>query len=506
MGIKISVTDTGFYLEPGYPESVKKLLQYYHRETKTGSYGGPVTVGYTNELYVESEDGLNVPLNGLLPAVLEHLKAWKPEVVDTRLPMPKPDIAAALVGLRDYQVPAVTDMLSHRDGIYSCPTGWGKGRLLAAPCRAFSQESMRLRGTPLQVVAAPDKDIVAKNYEELKQLLPGRKVGIVMSGITPVFTDDVMVCTLDSLARLNPEEIGVLVVDEVHTAGSKSRSWDIAMCNRAARWGVSATPFGRCDGADKLTIGLFGPARYTSSYADGVASGALVPMEVWWLRAGLPNCGLPDFLEYQMRTAKERHGIVRNTWVNNAIATVLRQSPADMQILGITKTIEHLDHILAACHRQNFDNLCYVHGSTTASSMKETKYVLPISKAVRQEVYQGMSDRKILRCLSTYVYKQGVNFPGLDLIIHAGGGGSKIVTEQIPGRGSRKTEGKSKAYTLDFWHDWDTGDPDYPSKSPGALHRDDLARRRIYKKLGFKQTFVDSPEELPWMQKGFSLV
>ena len=91
-----------------------------------------------------------------------------------------------------------------------------------------------------------------------------------------------------------------------------------------------------------------------------------------------------------------------------------------------------------------------------------------------------------------------VDFPALDIVINASGGGSDIVAKQIPGRASRRADGKDKAYVVDFIHEWDVI-PD--TGKPGPLLASDMSRKRSYKELGFKQYTVESIKELPFMEE-----
>ena len=92
-----------------------------------------------------------------------------------------------------------------------------------------------------------------------------------------------------------------------------------------------------------------------------------------------------------------------------------------------------------------------------------------------------------------------VDFPDLDIVINASAGGSDIAAKQIPGRASRKTDGKDKAYVIDFTHDWDWYEHN-GTRKPGPLMASDLARRRSYRDLGFNQTVVESIDELPFLK------
>ena len=84
--------------------------------------------------------------------------------------------------------------------------------------------------------------------------------------------------------------------------------------------------------------------------------------------------------------------------------------------------------------------------------------------------------------------------------MNASGGGSDITAKQIPGRASRKAEGKEKAYVVDFLHEWDYEEV-RGKRKPGPLMACDLARRRSYKELGFEQITVESVDDLPFIKE-----
>ena len=94
-----------------------------------------------------------------------------------------------------------------------------------------------------------------------------------------------------------------------------------------------------------------------------------------------------------------------------------------------------------------------------------------------------------------------VDFPTLDIVINASGGGSDIVAKQIPGRASRRADGKDKAYVVDFIHEWDWEESEDGSKKPGPMMASDLARRRSYRELGFEQHTVETISELPFIKE-----
>jgi superfamily II DNA or RNA helicase len=366
--------------------------------------------------------------------------------------------------------------------------------IIASILKAYDPEELKLRGTPLSVVATPDKEITRKDFEDLKSILPDREVGLVMSGFRQ-FADDIQVITLDSMHHLNLDEVGVLVVDEVHAAASAKRTDMLIQTRRALRWGVSATPSGRFDGRDLATEGMFGPSIYTRTYGQGVEDGALVPIVVYWVQAPEPPMGIENYLKYKTRQGRYRNAVWRNEALNAEIGRMIRRvDPEKHQLLCIMQYLDQMSHLFPHC-----GDASYVHAETKGDKLAGGP-IGPIAPKERRAIYDAMRDGEIRKILSTYVYKQGVNFPQLDIGVNAGGGGSELVAKQIPGRQSRNIDGKDVSYLIDFWKPWDWTTDKRKRRVPGPVHRDDLSRRKYYEQLGFKQMWVQSVDELPFLE------
>lgn len=373
--------------------------------------------------------------------------------------------------------------------------------IMAAIIKAYDPAELKLRGTPIVVVATPEKDITQKDYNDLVGLLPDRKVGLVMAGVKR-FSDDVQVITLDSIHHIDPDEIGILIVDEVHTASSENRTDMLLRAGKAARWGVSATPDGRYDGRDLVTEGLFGPAVYRRSYQQGVTDGALVPITVCWMEVPEPDIGLDKYMRYKTRAGKYRNGLERNDSHNQLVADVLMGvDPQTYQTLCIMPHIEHMSEIVRRC-----PDVKYVHAQTSNDTLLASGItnIQGISTAERRNTYQSMAAGDLRKVISTHVYKQGVNFPQLGIILNAGGGGSEIAAKQIPGRESRRIDesyGKERSYLVDFRHSWDTETNKQGKTVPGPILKDDMSRERYYNSLGFEQVWYKKVDELPFITR-----
>lgn len=475
------------------PPGLKEKLTYWKRElTYDKARHVRAVKGHYENLYYEEGNKISTH-PGFGHRILEYLRktGTQYKIEDWRIPLPEPNFELACKGLRDYQLEPVIEMLMAGGGILSAATGFGKTVIASAIIRAFDPEQLKLRGTPTVVFSAPDKDINYKNWESLKALLPEREVGLVMSGHRK-FSDDVQVITLDSLHLLNPDEVGILIVDEVHTSASATRMESISKFSNAARWGVSATPSGRFDGGDMVIEGLFGPVVCRRTYQDAVKLGALVPIEVYWVKAPPPKVGIDYYRHYKNRDPKIRAAIINNPPYSQLVAELIKSIPESKSVLCFTQWIAQMANIHAFC-----PNVGYVHAQTKDG----VGTIKPITAKQRKDIYDKMASGEIRKMLATHCWKQGVDFPALDIVINASGGGSDIVAKQIPGRASRRADGKDKAYVVDFIHEWDWEESEDGSRKPGPMMASDMARRRSYKELGFEQHTVETISELPFIKE-----
>lgn len=491
-------------VQPTFPESLLKELSYWRRLTEIVGYKKNY-INRKEELFVIEpyQDPANsevlcrrlTVLDGFMSLIKKELtKAGYPFTVrDARTPRLAPDIDRALEGLWEKQKPAVYTMLMSGGGVLSMPTGYGKTRMSAGIINGYSHEQMKLRGTPLTIFAAPEQEINSKNYEELKAALPGRNVGIMQSNRKHIITDDVMCVTLDSLENINPDDVGLFICDEVHTGVSDTRSANIQDMKRAVKYGVSATPGGRYDGKDLVITGLFGPVVYEKTYQEAVEDGILVPIKVVWIEAPEPDHGMNYYGMLKSREGRLRHAVTANTGCNTITGEILKGLPHPMQAIAIMPTIDQMSMILPKAG----PGVRVAHAKTTAKALMGigTGNVPPLPNKERKQLYKDIEAGKVDRVISTYVYKQGVNFPGLEVMINAGGGGGEIAAKQIPGRVSRTTKSKDKAWLVDFWHPWDIKLDRYGKKVPNNALSDDKKRKKFYTQLGFEQVTVKTAAE-----------
>ena len=506
--ITLTFIDGKVIVTPVVPSELRSELTYWHRSMRYDpEKHARVVAGEYRQLYhhTTSIDKKGVMQEKLIAPIglskriydtLLKLGNWI-TIDDKRTLLPKPHPDKVNVPLRSYQIDGYSAMISNMGGIMACPTGWGKSYLQAAIIDTFDREELKIRGTPITVLTAPDKDIVNQLYEGLIDIFKDtdREVGVLHSDANKK-SDDIVVITLDSLQRVNADEVGLLLIDEVHTAATDSRIPKLLAMDKAVKWGFSATPVGRFDGGDVTTEALVGPQVYNRTYLDGVKDGALVPITVFWVKAPEPAMGADNLHKYKRKDTQTKYGLIRNAPLTNMIADLITRVPDSMQTLCIMQLLEHMNELVSV-----LPDIRYVHGTKYKKGLSPAthSFISPITTKERIAIYNEFKSGDIRKILSTTIYQQGVNFPQLEVLINVGGGGSDIAAGQIPGRASRNIKGKDCSYIVDIWNSWNVYRDNLGRLKNGKLHTDDKSRKKTYEKLGFNQVWVDSIEELPFI-------
>lgn len=362
-----------------------------------------------------AKDGETVmaTMPGFAHRVLEALRRSSAQFSfkDLRTPFPEPDVRRAIEGARDYQIDIIYNMLMSCGGILEGPTGLGKTFVSAGLIKAFDPEDWKIRGTPLSLFACPSKDINRKNAEELARFMPGRDVGCVMSGMNR-WTDDVICITIDSLHLVDPKEVGLLVVDEMHTLASDNRAEEIQKFSKAMRFGVSATPEGRSDNKDIVAEGLLGPVVVRKTYQDMVRAGALVPIVVHWLPLPPPTIGLDRYFRYKLREKKVLYAMEENGALSQRISDILRSCAPGVQVLAMTQHINQISNI----HRLCDPDVRYMHADTSfrrtdkrTGETIELSYptIGPVTAQQRKQAYDDFKSGKIMKIIASGAWSTG---------------------------------------------------------------------------------------------------
>lgn len=315
--------------------------------------------------------------------------------------------------------------------VIECPTGWGKSALSRMLCRVCPKANI--------VLAAPGLDLLKSLYDPLRALV--RDVGRIGGGYLET-GQRVTLASLDSLHRCNLAKADLLVIDECHELASPSRQAALAGAYTEAKIiGLTASPF-RGDGAWDVVEALIGPIALRVTYQEAADAGSVRPLRV--LMVQVPP--IPGYANAREGVAWERQALWRNEHRNRIIARAVKELvPAkaavpDPQILVMTSKVDHSYHL-----RKFLPDFSLVYGSLGDEDRVEELTDLglwqegekPITAADRQNLRKAFEDQTLKYAISTKVWRTGVNFVNLPVMVWAAAGASDIDSVQGPGRLSR---------------------------------------------------------------------
>ena len=438
--------------DPTQKTKMKRENMYYTHEI------AGVTVGYVPE--------------GLLERVQAFLKkkSIKYTVVDHRhwSTAPQYDFSHVdVLDLRNGQDVALVRVAENYNGVIMAPTGFGKTFLIRQICKMYPTLNI--------VICTPRKSVVKSIYERLTaDTFLKDQVGVVSSWKNTGAEHRIVVSTVRSLGKTNTERCDLLMFDECQGVGAVHTAEAIAKFARARKFGFSASPEGRGDGADMVLESLFGPVRFDFTYQQAVDTGSVVPIE-----AHIHNIkGLP--IDKKGRIALKRWGLWRNHARNKRIAEVVTKFKQEEQVLVMVETIEHAMNlrsllpeytvIYSNCSKERYEKFVE-DGFTTDPYMNDREMT---------EAQNKFESGELLKVISTMKWREGVDFPKLRALVRADGLSGPIPSTQIPGRLSRLDDNKDKGILIDFVDEFDR-----------RLHTTSVDRIKNYKKLGWSITYED---------------
>ncbi len=369
---------------------------------------------------------------------------------------------------REGQKEVFLNLLACRRGVIVCPTAFGKTFMIKQLAKVYPKAQI--------AITLPQKDVCETIFRDLQAEL-GRDVGMLGGGQNQ--PGRVTVVVSKSLHKL-PKDINLLLVDECHSLMTDLYIAQLNKFTRARMFGLTASDSGRSDKADRLIEAVFGPVLVDVSYQQGVAGGNIVPLEV---RMYDQPEG-PDVAGRNMQPAQvNRLGIWTNRARNDRLMRVVRsieqEIGADEQVLIMVDTVEHA-YLLG----QLLPEYVVVSGDTDAArisklmargGIKSTQVIC--TPDLRRQYREQFEQHILKRAIATKIWKQGVDFRDLAVLVRADGSASGIDAVQIPGRLSRlgnKTD-KERGILIDFKDTF----------SRNLLGRS-MARMRVYRDKGWQ--------------------
>lgn len=386
------------------------------------------------------------------------------KVLDERIPMPAPDLSN-MFGFRFNQREKTEELLrADRSGLLCAPTRYGKSVVITNIINAYPNVKT--------VVIAPGVDLLPQLVDTIKKYCPEREVSGIFSGSkTQYMSDDITVCSMDSLHKLDKESVKLLLIDEPHAAVSEKRAEQLFEFSNARILGFGATLEGRWSGNDIMIKGLIGPVLSNITFTEAVELGALCPIDVKVVKIPYTPKGFSN----------------RNT----AYKTYVFQNKKFHETVG---------NIANNIIPKEWQTLLFINNENEATALQ--KYVND-SELAMDKLFKNKKDRtamferlkldEVKRCICSNIYSTGVTIDNIRCAVNCDGGGGSILSVQKPGRLAEIKPNKKAGYLIDFLF--------YPTTSDGSstdfmICNDCKARINVYKEKGYNIEYYDNWEDI----------
>ena len=244
----------------------------------------------------------------------------------------------------------------------------------------------------------------------------------------------------------------VLIVDESHTAGTKTHQKLIRWINAPMRLMISGTHLENDDTVRNMkVIGLSGPKLYEVKNIEMIEKGFSLKPTVYVYH----NDDLEAHVDYAM---EYRNMIMRSNVRLDIISQAIKERPGKYGLIPVIKK----DHgfFLVKHLREDFPD-------------KKIEFIYADHPRVA-EIIEATTQKMVDVLICTDILKEGVNIPILNYLIMAAGGKSPIFVKQYIGRVLREDGENTECDIIDFYDDGN-----YVSKHSRN-------RLNIYKKEGFE--------------------
>lgn len=372
-----------------------------------------------------------------------------------------------LATLRPGQKEVLESIINHDHGIVVCSTGFGKSFLIGELTKSYPKSRF--------IIAAPRIAETKNIFNHLCEILPRNEISLIGAGSKDPPGRRVAISVSNSLGKADFQNCDIFIFDEAHMCGHNSVTTKLlaTLCD-SRNYGFTATPVGRSDKSDKVMEALFGREIARFDYQDCVDAGNVTQIHVvvYDVSGNIMSSQSPFGNAF---VQNKRRYYWRNEVRNLTIACVAREVPENESVLIMVESVDHL--IQLAVMLPEFAIVCG-DGNDLKRRAKSLGFKLMNrngdDKEESEKIYNDFRSGALKKVIATGVYRQGVDFPSLSVLIRADGSPSPIASGQIPGRLSRLSPGKTQAVLVDFRDMFNTN----------AL-RNYYARMRTYKKNGW---------------------
>lgn len=428
----------------------------YNKTTLTSGKDGSTLVSYQT-------------LQGLMDRTCQVLskQGLTFTIQDFRLPLPKPKLEV-MFGFRFNQKDVITKaLLAERSGLVKAPTRYGKTVLITNTINAFPNTKI--------AVLAPGVNLLPQLVDAIKKYCPERDVKGIFSGSKDrVESNDVTVCSLDSMHKLDKESFKLILIDEPHSIATNDRAPQLVEFSNARILGFGATTEGRYDGRDIYIEGLIGPVLSEVTYQEAVSMGALCPIHVYCLKVPYKPMG------YKQRQSAYNAYLFGNKQFHKTVGQICNDViPKEWQ------TLIFIDNEKEALSLAETINDSYIAMDKRFKNAKE-----------REQIFSDLKSERIKRCICSNIYSTGVTINNLKCEINCDDGGGSILSVQKPGRLAEIKPGKKEGIMIDFIFTPTSYSGEHLGSADLQIQKDSFNRLTTYQQKGYIISIFDSIEEL----------
>ena len=451
-------------------KELEKVLKYVHKYMikDPNNYRGQIikrkTVDVFNLYYDDQQGVIYQTHQGLIDLVCKTCSINKIayRIQDNRTKLPKARLDR-MHGFRFNQEQVLTKaLLCNRSGIIKAPTRYGKTVLITNTINAYPELKIGVLGPGLEVLKATKETVL--------KYCPDREVKLLCSGSRDKYeSDDITICSFDSMHKLDKSSFDLLLIDEPHAAVTDSRAPQLAEFSKARKLGYGATTEDRWSGNDILITGLIGPILSETTYLECVKLGALCPIHVYMIVFKYKPNG------YSLRNTAYNNYMYKNPKFCKLVSDICNNYiPEDFQTLVFISNEKQAEYMAP-----------YINNSFIAMDK------LFKNKSEREEVFNKLKNNEIKRCLCSNIYSTGVTIDDIRAELNCCGGGGNIMAIQKPGRLAEIKPNKNEGIMIDFLF---MPEGKVKSNTDNCMYIDSMSRLKKYQEKGYQITIINNIE------------
>ena len=378
--------------------------------------------------------------------------------------------------IRDYQIDASYKALCQSLGVVLHATGAGKSLTIAFTLGYLMFKNEIDRAT----IIVPRQQLITQFRNDLIDFGFSEKAIGLLFGKQKDLNKPITIATYQTLAGLidTPSgddffrSQGALVVDEVHTACTKSVTNSILEFHNANFFYGFTGTLPEDEVGKEILYSMFGYVIDERKLKElNEDYDAVTPVVVGMLEF---NYGMKSLMSNAKRGSStsayhEENGFLQDDWEfrnKEIVDIIIKNKNIGKNIIILIKTIAYGERIFEELEKQNKENIFCIFGSGSQKKDLDERDKIVDTCKNSEDPYIIVSNFAI--------FSTGINIRNIDMIVFCDGGKSKISIGQSVGRGVRTFTDKDEVLILDCY-----ADLKYSSQHG-------MKREELYKQEGFK--------------------